>query len=307
MRFRISLLVSATLLYSSPALGGLYEDLYRGLGYLATPSGSPISAVAGGGMSNGNRYGRLRVVPNEFGEGYRLEFDRTFGVDGRGRPETFDIGNLELTLSGSTQATMSYTGRGVQTLTVDVFSNNLGYLLTDRTGVQDFQLTGRLDVSSSLEIDRLGFYTLDLDISNSNSNMNSDGLIVDGEVDTDFDVGPISIHGNVFVDAAAAALNALGVDASALEDLFPASPIERINNEIETYIDQHLVLGETFTADLGDGMLSSEAPVPGDSLSSLVATVDEAATFESPPFGVPESSTLLLIGALALIGLRRRT
>ncbi len=306
-QLRMSLLAVAALLCSSPALGGLYEDLYRGLGYLATPSGSPVTAVAGGGMANGSRFGRLRIVPNEFGQGYRLEFDRTFGGDGRGRPETFDIGNLELTLSGSTQMTASYTGRGAQTINVDVFAGNLSYLLTDKTGVQDFFLSGRLDVTNRLEIDRLGFYTLDLEINNSNATLNADGVIVDGPADADFDIGPISIRGNVFVDAAAAALNALGVDASGLETLFPASPIERINDEIEAFIGEHLVLGEAFTADLADGALSSDSALAArDFLGGLVATVDEAVTHDSPPFGVPESSTLLLIGALALIGLRRR-
>ncbi|MBU0616586.1 MAG: hypothetical protein KKI02_02600 [Planctomycetes bacterium] len=307
MQLRISLLALAALLCSAPALGGLYEDLYRGLGYLATPSGSPIFPAAGGGMSNGSRYGRLRIVPNEFGEGHRLEFDRNFGADGRGRPEVFDIGNLELQLTGSTASTIQYTGRGVQTLNVDVFANNVGYVLTDKTGVQDFELRGTVGVNHQLEINRLGFYYLDLEISNTGAGLNADGVIIDGPTDTDFDIGPINIRGNVFVDAAAAALNAFGVDTSGLEGLFPESPIARINDEIEAYINQYVVLGEAFTADLADGTLSSEcAAVARDFIGGLVATVDEAATYESPPFGVPESSTLLLIGALVLIGMRRR-
>jgi hypothetical protein len=306
-QLRISLLALATLLCSAPALGGLYEDLYRGLGYLATPSGSPITAVAGGGMSNGSRFGRLRIVPNDFGQGYRLEFDRTFGVDGRGRPEVFDIGNLELQLSGATASTIQYTGRGVQALNVDVFANNVNYVLTDKTGVQDLELRGTVSVNHQLEINRLGFYYLDLQISNTGAALNSDGLIVDGPADADFDIGPISIRGNVFVDAAAAALSALGVDTSELEGLFPESPIARINDAIEAYVSQHLVLGETFVADLADGTLGSESAAEArDFLGGLVATVDDATANGSRPFGVPESSTLLLIGALMLIGVRRR-
>ena len=133
-------------------------------------------------------------------------------------------------------------------------------------------------------------------------------MIVDGPADADFDVGPISLRGNIFVDAAAAALNAFGVDTSGLEGLFPTSPIDRINDEIDAYLDQgRLVLGETLAADLEDGTLSLEsAATAQEFLDGLIDVVDEAATYESPPLGVPESSTLLLIGALALIRLRRR-
>lgn len=307
-RSRISLLVLAMAVCAAPAQGSFYEDLYRGLGFLATPSGSPITPVAGGGMSNGSRFGRLRIVPNEFGQGYRLEFDRTFGADRSGRPEVFDIGALELTLSGATSSTISYTGRGVQTLNVDIFANNLNYSLTDRTGLQDFQLTGALSAVHQLEIDRLGFYTLGLEINNTNATLSADGVIVDGPADADFDIGPITIRGNIFVDAAAAALNVFGVDASGLEGLFPASPIDRINDEINAYIDQQrIVLGETLAVDLADGTLSLESAATAQQfLDGLIGTVDEAAMSESSPLGVPESSTLLLIGALALIRLRRR-
>lgn len=303
VRLRTGLLIAAILLCSAPALGGFYEDLYRGLGYFATPTGSPVRTAAGGGQSNGNRYGRLRIVPNEFGEGHRLELDRTFGADARGRPEVFDIGMLELQLNGATASTIQYTGRGVQTLNVDMFANNVGYILTDKTGAQDFELTGSLSINHQLEINRLGFYYLDLEINNTNATLKADGLVVDGPTDADFDVGPISIRGNVFVDAACAALTALGLDTSELEGLFPASPIDRINDEIEAFIgQQRLVLGEA----LADGTLGTESALTSQEFPrELVGTVNDPATY-GPPLNVPESTTLLLIGTLTLIGLRRR-
>jgi hypothetical protein len=303
-RLCTSLLAAAMLLGSPAALGGFYEDLYQGLGYLATPSGSPVTGVVGGGQANGNRFGRLRIVPNEFGEGYRLEFDRTFGLDTRGRPEVFDIGSLELELSGATAATIQYTGRGIRTVNADIFANNLNYLLRDKTGVQDFELSGTLSVNHQLEVSRLGFYYLDLEINNINSSLVADGLVVEGPTDADFDIGPISVRGNVFVDAAAAVLNAFGVDAGPLENLFPASPIEVINDEIEAFVDRHLILGETFAADLVGGELGADSAL--GFLSGPLPPLDAAAAFDSPASGVPESSTLLLVGSLALIGLRRR-
>lgn len=304
-QLRISLLAVAALLCSSPALGGLYEDLYIGLGYLATPSGSPVSSVTGGGQSNGNRYGRLRIVANDYGNGYRLEFDRTFGTDSYGRAETFDLGNLELTLSGSTQMTASYTTRGIPTFNIDAYTSSLSYLLVDETAGQEFELSGTLDVTSQVEINRFGSYEIVLEINNTDATLEGTGLIVDGSTDADFDVGPITVSGNVFVDLAASALSAVGVDTSELESLFPASPIERITEEIEALLGEDVVLSETVTSDLTDDTLSSDSTAAAELVSSLV-TVEATDTIDSGTLGVPESSTLLLIGALALIGFRRR-
>ena len=307
MQRNISLIISAFLFGVVPAWGGFYEDLYRGLGYFATPSGSPISAVSGGGLQNGSRFGRLRIVPNDFGNGYRLELDRTFGSDSRGRTETFDIGPMELSLNGAMQSTVQYTDRLLPTLNVDIFSNSLQFVLEDKFGVQDFELTGSLTINHQLEINRLGFYDLTLDIAQTDSELTADGVIVDGVTDMDYNVGPIQIKGNIFVDMAAAAINGLGLDASGLEQVFPASPIARINDEINNYLGrQQAVLSELLTADLADGTLSDEgAGAARDFVDGLVNLVDDSAN-SGAPLNVPESSSLVLIGALTLAALRRR-
>lgn len=307
MRNNVSLLTAIVLFAVTPAWGGFYEDLYRGLGYLATPSGSPVSASAAGGSSNGSRYGRLRIVPNDYGDGYRLELDRTFGTDTLGRIETFDIGPMELSLSGSIQSTVQYTSRLIPALNVNAYASNLQYVLTDKTGAQDFTLNGTIDVTNQLEINRFGFYTLDLEITQTNSQLTADGVIVDGTTDADYNVGPINIKGNVFIDMAAAALNGLGLDASGLEQLYPGSAIGQINDQINAYIDsQRAVLSAAVAADMADGELSNDgALAANDFVSGLMNTIDDPAAY-GPTLNVPESSSLLLIGTLALVTLRRR-
>lgn len=306
MRWYISWLLF-TALCVAPTQGGFYEDLYRGLGYFATPSGSPVTGVTGGGLSNGSRFGRLRIVPNDFGNGYRLELDRTFGSDTRGRPETFDLGPLELTLSGSMQSTVQYTSRLIPTVNVDIFANNMQYLLSTKSGAQDFSLSGTLNVNHQLEVSRLGFYYLTMEITQTNSELTADGIIVDGTVDSDYNIGPITVRGNVFVDMAAAALNGFGLDASGLEQLFPASPIARINDEITAFIDrQRQVLSAYIEADMADGTLSDQGALAArDFVTGLAGIVDETVGYTAP-LNIPESSSLLLIGTMALITLRRR-
>ncbi len=309
-RIRIGLLITAMVLGSVPALGGLWEDLYRGLDIYATPLGGPLQTVPGGGQVNGNRFGRLRIVPNDLGQGYRLELDRAFGVDTRGRPEVFDLGNFELQLSGLTQTTLHFTRRGILTGNADMFAGNLNYSLRGKTGAQDFELRGTLDLRNQLEVNRLGFYSLDLEINNTNSSLIADGVLVEGERDTDFDIGPISIKGNLFYDVALAVLTSFGVDTGELEGVLPKSPIDRINDEIQAALRaETAVLGEVLAGDLSSGTLSLAGTVEGQySVGNVGRALDGAEAYGPTGDGlpIPESATLLLLGVLGLAIFRRR-
>jgi hypothetical protein len=305
-QFRISLLMTATLLCAAPALGGIYEDLYRGLQIYATPLGSPLQSIAGGGVANGNRFGRLRIMPNEIGEGYRLELDRNFGSDSRGRPEIIDLGNYELQLSGVTSGTAGYTTRGIPTGNIAIFADNLDYALRAKSGAQDLQVIGTLDVNEQIEINQWGFYSIQFEISNVDSSLIANGLAIDGELDTDFDLGPISASGNVFFDAALALLTSFGVDTESLEGVFPESPIDRINDDIEAFFErQTQVLSSTAYADLSVSTLSAEDVLSGGAPTTGVIALDDL----QPGAGVrvPEPAGLLLLGMLAAAGLRRRS
>ncbi|HMQ15724.1 MAG TPA: PEP-CTERM sorting domain-containing protein [Phycisphaerae bacterium] len=288
---------------SAPA--GLFEDLYRGLDLIATPFGSPTSATGIGGAQNGQRFGRLRVVPNRAGEGYRLEFNRTFGNDSTGRPEVLDLGAMELELNGSISSTAGYTTRLFNIGNIQTNANNVAYALRGKSGAQDFTLSGTFNMAQNLEVNEFGFYTLSLNIANDVSALTLDGVAVDGSVPTVYEVGPISIKGNIFVDAFGAILAGMGVDTSALSDIFPESPIDRISAAIREELTKQggerasLIAGQLDLGQIGVGLGSPQLSLPA-------ATSPISDQSLGLPQGAPEPATLALLLGGAVLALRRR-
>lgn len=290
-RAAMSMLLAATVWTAASAQADLWTDVLYGLNVLATPSGSPVFTSGDGTRVNGQRSGRLRIVPDRVGRGYSLEFDRSFGRDSRGRPEVLDLGMFELELQGPMQATLGYTNRGFLIGNGDFRINNLNYTLRAKSGVEDVELTGVLTGDGAFELNQLGFYELRLDVSNS-ADLFVDGVLATDQTDANFDIGPISVKGNIFFDAFVALLGALGVDTTPLEQIFPRSPIDRIVDELQNRLDlPTFVAGAQFTS---DGQLP---PVPG--AWSAGATVAGQAY-------IPEPNALLLLAAGALALLRRR-
>lgn len=305
----IAVMMATTL----PAHAGLFEDLYRGATVLARPSGSPLGGTVGGGLSNGQRFGRVRIVPNEFGQGWRFEFNRAFGSDSFGRPEIFDFGNYELELTGNLAATGQVTTRGIPTFSYDVNGGALNYSLRAKSGLQDVELSGTLNVLQTGEVNPFGFYDIQFNMSNTNSELLLQGVVADGGVDTDWDAGPISIRGNVYVDVVAAALASLGVDVSIASEIFPASPIDRVVEEIQaTFAQQTKILGSRLTdAVASDDPAAALAPVAlvdlGLDTSRAFGPVGAAVTHTGPSGQIPEPSgaLLLLFGAAVAARFRR--
>lgn len=303
--------VAATLLCGSNAFAGLWDNIYQGLDYFVTPVGSPINVDGNGFRTNGSRAGRLRIVPNALGQGYRLEMDRVFGGDNSGRPEVFDLGNFELELSGSSSTTLSFTSRLLPTGNAQTSLANLSYVVRGKNGAQDMEIQGTLNGSSNLEINPLGFYTYSLDLSNSDSQVSVDGVIVnDSTKDTDFDIGPISVQGNIYYDILTSTLNSFGVATSGLEQLFPESPIDRVTREIqESLASQAKALEDRIQSDLVSGVQDQQLALAAHGLISQALDSAGGVGPVDPNTGagqVPEPSglALLIVGGLSLL---RRT
>ena len=317
-RTTLALATLAAMGWGLAAQADLFSNIYRGLDIAATPSGSPVFSTGDGTRVNGARSGRLRIVPNGVvGKGYRLEFDRTFGQDSRGRAEVFRFGcGAELTLQGATQATAGYTHCGDKLYcgTLDATVNNLQYYLRTKNGVQDVELSGTLNVANNVEINTLGFYNTILDVSNTNSQLVVDGIVVRDEDDTNFDIGPIVIEGNIFVDALSGLLSGLGADTSGLDSLFPKSPMDQINDAIDDQLQSlDVVAGTTAENSMPSLLLQTIFGGNDDAVTELVdgmldgtVTGGQAAMAAERRY-VPEPGTLLLITLGAtLVRCRRR-
>ncbi len=293
---------------------GVFQDIFRGLDLLATPSGSTVATTSDGTRVNGARVGRLRVERTGLGRGWELQFDRSFGVDSSGRSETLNLGGIgDISLQGSTQATLGYSGKKFRSITASVNVDDLDYLFRSRVGVQDAELLGTLDYTLAMQVNPLGFYDLVLSASNTNSQFALDGVIIRDEQDTNFDIGPISISGNVFYDGALSLLTMFGVDTTELESAFPQSPVDQINEAIRAELQElNLVAGESVEAELTASMLEAlldpESGVVSDLFDEATETLINGDTSESEAALVPEPSTLLLalLGGVAFWRSQRR-
>lgn len=298
---------------AATASAGIYDDLYRGLQLVGTPTDGPLSLLSDGSRVNGSRLGRLRFVPNRLGKGYNVEFDRTFGADSRGRPEVFDLGAADLTLAGSVQSTLSYTSRWFLTGTGDTTINNLQYRVRSKTGAQDFDLSGTLNGRGAMQVNQFGFYTLNLDVQNTNSTLTVNGVAVRDSQDTQFDIGPINVQGNIYFDALIGVLNSLGADTTELQKLFPNSAIDEISQSLQDSLrksqfnakelnESSLASAEKeFVTDARQAVLSRLFAPIGNVPSAFASTIQAGDPAGQSSSRVPEPSTIALIGVGAAV------
>lgn len=309
-------------LQSSLASAGLWETVFRGIDLAATPIGN-VSLSGDGFQTNGQRNGRARIVPNDLGDGYRLEFDRNFGLDSAGRPEVFDAGPVEMELAGRVQATGQYTTRGFLIGSGDLSIQNLNYAFRGKTGAQDVEYTGTMNLVGNVEINQFGFYTYNLTASNSNSQLKVDGIVAQDEKTTDFDIGPIAVKGNIFIDGLTSLLASTGIEVPDLGPLNNLSPAEQIGAAIQDQIAKvGVVAGDQATNDLDAAIAQLNGEVisaaltgntpDGEAVNGLLAIAAQSADFSSGDGGttdvgrVPEPATLVLLTLVGATVMRRR-
>jgi hypothetical protein len=161
-------------------------------------------------------------------------------------------------------------------------------------------------------VNPLGFYDLTLNASNTNSSLALDGVVVRDNKTTNFDVGPIAVKGNIFVDGLTAGIASTGLTAPNLTGLFPKSPIDQITNAITQQIEtDNAVAGATATADVPALLLRTvleQDPAATDQLISTLAAnaQTDAGQSASTAAVVPEPGTLLLMGVGGIVALYRR-
>ncbi len=108
----------------------------------------------------------------------------------------------------------------------------LAYNLWVNTGIQDVQITGQGSLEAQIDINVLGFYDVDAFISNRGS-FEIDGLLYADDGTLDYDLGPVSLSGNVYIDALAALTTPLFSAVGVSNPLAVFSGRAKLKNQIE--------------------------------------------------------------------------
>jgi len=131
--------------------------------------------------------------------------------------ETLDFGATELTLQGSPTFTFTTGGRGLDLLEVSLNTGGtpFNYLLTTDTGNQITTLNGSFLLDASATVNEFGYYDVTFNVS-SRQSFTNEGRFSNEPSTMDYDIGPISLRGNIFADLLAVVtepiFQAMGVD-----------------------------------------------------------------------------------------------
>lgn len=328
----------------SAQYGDIQRLLFRGLeysgnyNYLLQPQNGPLF--------NYNRFTQA-VQYNRAAQGYTYESYKFFGPDSFGNANTLDLGPLRVELGGDPALGTNrdliglHTQLGYSTrLIPEVFFEGetgqrsynqfsgissfspapLHYRVSLNTGVEDLEWSGNALINTSGRLNALGFYDFTLRLTNV-GNYEADGVVLKDEQVTDFDLGPIDVSGNIFLDAMSGLLQAVGLPAGATPArvLSGASSREKQVDELLAKVEgggtltnaewQYLLqqmIEAAYQADpLGVMLNGLPAEVPGFeglSLSLAASSIDEVSSL-----GVPEPGTLGLCAlAFGSHFLRRR-
>ena len=270
---------------------------------------------------------RLNVDKNYLGDGWTVTTtfpDRAFG-DG-----VLDFGLGRLTInSGQIQSQYSITQRGLPVFKFESSTSGgfpLSYTFDTFLGAQNITANGQMTVDNSGYINCLGFYNIQINVSNrgeyTTSGFGTDTNVIGDHGTLDFDLGPINISGNVYLDALAV-LTEPFFAATGQENLIrkisshSAKPLSLVSAEdaIRAKIaagqplDEHEI--ESLIAmTMAGRLLGQQAPALDQILKELEASSDDRVVGPLPDLYatlVPEPTTcLFLLAGLLCLSRRRR-
>lgn len=247
--------------------------------------------------------------------GFDLRGDRNLlsgGADARlsqdfvGNP--IDFGAWDVTLRGPVSLDVSTGGRYLSQfdvgLSIDLTGNAAagipGYELNYDVGSQSTQIQGSLLVDAAFSLNGFGFYDFELTYS-SRQDVARRGRFADDDQANDFDIGPISVSGNIFADVLAAVTQPL-FDQAGRENPFAAfsasTPLSELFAAASTSAKQQLADGldpaqATLSALLAGLPAEARTVGPVDA-STLLSQVYEPAANQTTAL-VPEPTVLILM------------
>lgn len=303
------------------AQAGLGKKLVRGITYALSPN---IGEIQNGPNADFNQFAqRFNYDPVTDGRSY--EVTRFFGDDSFGNPETLNLGFLNVQLrqpdgsglqGAGIYSRVGYnrrlipevywdartTGRNFSTFAgAGAVSAPLQYRVETNNGLESGLLFGTIQVDTSGSVNAFGFYNVDLAVVNTGTLTTRSYTTEDRNQDVSFDIGPVNLSGNIFVDQALGLLDFVTEQLGVPPEQFSVLTLrERTPDEITAAIEagesvsaaEFNSLIEAYLANPETVILPNADTVPGASPALLTA--------------VPEPGTLLLLaGGLAVLSLRR--
>lgn len=327
------------------SVGDFASVLFRGAEFAGNPLF--LSSPQNGPLFDFNNFTQ-RVEFNRAGQGFTYEFFRFFGADSFGNVNTLDLGPLKVeigpdgTLRQNQRVGLHGRTGFTTTLIPEVFFQAetgqrtfnqfsgvsgfsiepLKYRVTFNTGVQDFEWAGNILIDADGRMNALGFYDFTLRMANVGS-ATADGVILQDEEITDFDVGPINVSGNIGFDLLAGLLQSTGLTgAAAPPRIFSAAAqrdktVDELLAELEAgegltdeeaqFLIQQMFITAFQSDPLGFIMNGIPTEVPGfEALTLSLSAADSSPPPDSATATVPEpSAVLLIILGLALVTMLR--